>query len=92
MTSFADTPETITRETARLLVVDDEESVSLTISEVLRQEGYEVETAASGREAVALLRETPYDLVLTDLHMRMATGSRCSRRLRGRLRLRLRLF
>jgi signal transduction histidine kinase len=53
---------------ARLLVVDDEENIVLTISEVLRLEGYEVDVAASGRAAVGLLGRG-YDLVLTDLHM-----------------------
>ena len=59
---------------ARLLVVDDEESVALTVSEVLRQEGYEVETASNGNEAIALLDQTEYDLVLTDLHMEGGDG------------------
>jgi signal transduction histidine kinase len=54
---------------ARLLVVDDEENIVLTISEVLRLEGYEVDVALSGREAVAALDAREYDLVLTDLHM-----------------------
>jgi signal transduction histidine kinase len=54
---------------ARLLVVDDEESVALTVSEVLRQEGFRVETASSGNQAVRLLEQAEYDLVLTDLHM-----------------------
>jgi signal transduction histidine kinase len=59
---------------ARLLVVDDEENIVLTISEVLRLEGYEVDVAASGHEAVALLDEREYDLVLTDLHMDEGDG------------------
>jgi signal transduction histidine kinase len=59
---------------ARLLVVDDEENIVLTISEVLRLEGYEVDVAASGREAVARLGEREYDLVLTDLHMGEGDG------------------
>jgi signal transduction histidine kinase len=60
---------------ARLLVVDDEENILLTISEVLRLEGYEVETAASGREAVRMLDAGgAYDLVLTDLHMEEGDG------------------
>src|SRR5205085_6848749 len=59
---------------ARLLVVDDEESVALTVSEVLRQEGYEVETASSGNEAIALLTDSEFDLVLTDLHMEIGDG------------------
>ncbi|MFL6212216.1 MAG: response regulator [Pyrinomonadaceae bacterium] len=59
---------------ARLLVVDDEESVALTVGEVLRQEGYEVETASSGKEAMALLDTVEFDLVLTDLHMEGGDG------------------
>ena len=59
---------------ARLLVVDDEESVALTVGEVLRQEGYEVETAASGDEAVSFLEAAEFDLVLTDLHMEGGDG------------------
>ena len=37
----------------RLLVVDDEESVALTVSEVLRLDGYEVDTALSGEDAIS---------------------------------------
>jgi signal transduction histidine kinase len=59
---------------ARLLVVDDEESVALTVSEVLRQDGFQVETASSGNEAVRLLEGAEYDLVLTDLHMEGGDG------------------
>ncbi|MFL6284877.1 MAG: response regulator [Pyrinomonadaceae bacterium] len=60
---------------ARLLVVDDEENILYTISEVLRLEGYEVEMAASGREAVATFDAgATYDLVLTDLHMEDGDG------------------
>jgi signal transduction histidine kinase len=50
---------------ARLLVVDDEESVALTVGEVLRQEGYEVETAGSGNEALTFIESAEFDLVLT---------------------------
>ncbi|MFN2415593.1 MAG: response regulator [Pyrinomonadaceae bacterium] len=60
---------------ARLLVVDDEENIVLTISEVLRLEGYEVDVASSGREAVGLLDGgADYDLILTDLHMDEGDG------------------
>jgi signal transduction histidine kinase len=55
---------------ARLLVVDDEENIVLTISEVLRLEGYAVDVASSGAEVIALFdRGAEYDLILTDLHM-----------------------
>jgi signal transduction histidine kinase len=60
---------------ARLLVVDDEENILLTISEVLRLEGHKVETAASGREAASMLEAgDAYDLILTDLHMEDGDG------------------
>ena len=61
-------------EAARLLVVDDEESVALTIGAVLQQEGFEVDTASSGAEAAERLRVKAYDLVLTDLHMEGGDG------------------
>lgn len=61
-------------EGARVLVIDDEESVALTVSEILRQEGFHVETSSSGDEAVRRLEGTEYDLVLTDLHMEGGDG------------------
>ena len=68
----SDTPPE--RPAERLLVVDDEESITLTVSEVLRLEGYGVDVASSGREAVRRLSEGGYDLVLTDLHMEDGDG------------------
>ncbi|HET9531788.1 MAG TPA: response regulator [Blastocatellia bacterium] len=59
---------------ARLLVIDDDESVAITVSEVLRREGYIVDTAMSGPEALSHLRKAHYDLVLTDLHMEGMDG------------------
>ncbi|HEX8475775.1 MAG TPA: response regulator [Pyrinomonadaceae bacterium] len=58
----------------RLLVVDDEESVALTIGAILSQEGYEVETASNGTDAERCLQSAVYDLVLTDLHMEGGDG------------------
>ncbi len=68
----------------RLLVVDDEESVALTVGEVLRQDGFEVTTASSGNEAIALLNETEFDLILTDLHMEGGDGITVLEDVRGR--------
>ncbi|HZI20382.1 MAG TPA: response regulator [Pyrinomonadaceae bacterium] len=59
---------------AHLLVVDDEENIRLTISEVLRLEGHEVSSAASGAEAARLIADGDFDLVLTDLHMADGDG------------------
>jgi signal transduction histidine kinase len=58
----------------RLLVVDDEESLRITTAAILEKEGYSVDTASSGDEAIALLEEKKYDLVLTDLHMEGGDG------------------
>ncbi|HEU4769580.1 MAG TPA: response regulator, partial [Pyrinomonadaceae bacterium] len=58
----------------RLLVVDDEESLRITTAAILEKEGYNVDTASSGDEAIALLDQTDYDLVLTDLHMEGGDG------------------
>ncbi|HZB43780.1 MAG TPA: response regulator [Pyrinomonadaceae bacterium] len=53
----------------RVLVVDDEENVRLTTAAILEQEGYHVETAGDGREALNKVERGGFDLVLTDLRM-----------------------
>jgi signal transduction histidine kinase len=59
---------------ARLLVVDDEESLRITTAAIFENEGYVVDTAASGDEAIDLMNKAEYDLVLTDLHMEGGDG------------------
>jgi PAS domain S-box-containing protein len=59
---------------SRLLVVDDEENVLLTIAAILSQRGYQVETASSGQEAIDRIAKEPFDLVLTDLSMKEVDG------------------
>ena len=59
---------------ARLLVVDDEESLRITTAAIFEKEGYVVDTASSGDEAIDLLGKEDYDLVLTDLHMEGGDG------------------
>ena len=53
----------------RVLIVDDEENLRRTLSIVLHQEGYEVEAAASGADAIARLPQAIYDIVITDVRM-----------------------
>lgn len=57
------------RTRSSVLVVDDEESVRITTAAILEQEGYTVEMAADGREALDLTAHKRFDLVLTDLRM-----------------------
>ena len=53
----------------KILVVDDEESMVQFMTVLLRREGYEVMTAASGPQALELLQESSVDAVVTDLKM-----------------------
>ena len=57
-----------------ILVVDDEENLRHMLSVILRREGYEVGTAASADEALALVRARPWDMVLTDIRMPGESG------------------
>ncbi len=54
---------------ARLLVVDDEESVRELMAEVLRLEGHHVSVAASGQEALDLWKDNQFDVTFVDLVM-----------------------
>ena len=54
---------------AKILVVDDEEIVLLSCERVLSEEGYELRTLLSGREALPLLGEETFDLAIVDLKM-----------------------
>lgn len=56
-------------EKGRILVIDDEEIVRVSCKRTLVPEGYEVDTAASGKEGLDLFEESKYDLVLIDLKM-----------------------
>src|SRR5689334_21853740 len=69
---------------ARLLVVDDEESLRITTAAIFENEGYIVDTASSGDEAIDLLTKADYDLVLTDLHMEGGDGLSVLNRIRQR--------
>ncbi len=51
----------------RLLVVDDEEDLAEAVAEALRREGYAVDVAHTGQDALDRLIINPYDLVLLDL-------------------------
>jgi two-component system response regulator AtoC len=53
----------------RVLVVDDEPHMRRVLEIMLHQTGYEVCAAGNGREALMVIRESPVDLVITDLRM-----------------------
>src|SRR5579862_3477268 len=51
----------------RILIVDDETEIRESLEEILSEEGYSVSSTASGIEAIVLLRDAPYDLLLLDI-------------------------
>ncbi len=57
-----------------VLVVDDEVVVLTVLREILRRGGYRVTTAASAEEAIELMRQRRFDLVLTDKNLPGASG------------------
>jgi signal transduction histidine kinase len=62
------------RQQPKVLVVDDEESVVVTIKAILQLDGYDVATTTKGAEAKVMVRDVEYDLVLTDLRLEDGDG------------------
>jgi len=60
--------------TARILVVDDETHARSKIGATLEHQGYHVQMAASGKEAIAMLEENAFDLVLTEVVIQDGNG------------------
>jgi len=69
---------------ARILLVDDEQSIQTLLSYPLRKDGYEVVRAADGREALDRFSEQRFDLVVLDLMLPQLDGLEVCRRLRAR--------
>jgi len=58
----------------KILVVDDEKMTRRNLEHVFKKEGYMVDTAASGVEALDLLKTSAYDVIVTDLKMEKVDG------------------
>jgi two-component system phosphate regulon response regulator PhoB len=69
---------------ARILIVEDEEALTLLLRYNLEAEGYEVETVARGDEAETRLKEHLPDLVILDWMLPALSGIELCRRLRAR--------
>lgn len=65
---------TLAASQARILLVDDEEAILQTMRSILKTEGYAVETASGGREAIELFRNAPCDVALCDVKMQGMDG------------------
>src|SRR5262245_46864369 len=70
--------------TARILIVEDEEPLTLLLRYNLEAEGYDVDITARGDEAEIRLKESPPDLVVLDWMLPGLSGIELCRRLRAR--------
>lgn len=59
---------------SKILVVDDEESIREFFQIMLKREGYEVFTAANGKEGLEHLKKNPVDLIISDIQMPELSG------------------
>jgi len=66
----------------RILIADDEPHMRFTLAAILRAEGYEVDTAADGLEAVEQCAQHAYDVILLDVRMPGLDGVEAFRRIR----------
>ena len=69
---------------ARILLVDDEQSIQTLLSYPLRRDGYDVVQATDGRQALDRFDEQPFDLVVLDVMLPRLDGLEVCRRLRSR--------
>ena len=68
--------------TDRILIVEDDERIRSSMRLSFEGEGYDVDEADSGEQALDLFRESPQDLVLVDLMLPGMDGFECCRALR----------
>ena len=64
---------------ARILIVDDDTTILRSIAQILEAEGYTVDTAESGCEAVEKSKKERYDLALLDIRLPDMKGTRLLR-------------
>ena len=58
----------------RILLVDDEEIIRDALAGFLECEGYEVDEACSGQEAIERVKKVPFDVVIADIQMPTKSG------------------
>ena len=75
--------QTVGSDRLRVLVVDDEASVRVSLQRYLAGKGHEVETTASGEDALVRLKASKYDAVIVDMRMPDLSGEQLFERLRS---------
>ena len=66
----------------RVLLVDDQQELRRLLERALVKAGHDVVSAGNGREAIALARQSRFDLVISDVQMPLMTGIELLRKLR----------
>jgi PAS domain S-box-containing protein len=75
-------PHIVTKQIRKILLIEDNPINAMLSRELLRRRGFEVSDVASGEAALASIRETDFDVILTDLHMPGLDGLETTQRLR----------
>jgi DNA-binding NtrC family response regulator len=70
--------------TPKLLLVDDDQVHTQALVKILKDAGYQVSTAGDGHDALAILMQRPFDLVITDLKMPRKSGLDLLREIRAK--------
>ena len=68
-----------------ILIADDEEQLALAVKIRLQSRGYQVRTAANGRQALELIAQSPPDLLILDVLMPVMDGYSCLREINARV-------
>jgi DNA-binding NtrC family response regulator len=68
----------------KVLIVDDEPTICRSCEKILSREGYLVKVAYSGKQAIAILEQEPFDIIFTDLKMAEMGGMELLETLRSR--------
>jgi DNA-binding response OmpR family regulator len=71
----------------RILIVDDEPAIIKGLSFSLKQDGYEIDSAADGEEAVEKFNSNPYDLIILDVMLPRLNGLEVLERIREQSRI-----
>ncbi|QBG47660.1 response regulator [Verrucomicrobia bacterium S94] len=69
---------------ARILIIDDDETIRSVFKRFLCGKGYDVIVAADGRQGLRLVEESPVDLVITDIMMPETDGLEVVMAIRGK--------
>ena len=74
----------MTKEISHILVVDDVESIRVTLGEFIKEDGHEVETAGDARGALNLMDRNDYDVIISDIILPGMNGMELLKQIRMR--------